>query len=107
MNDLTNAKPGDRLFIWSRYNKWLDVVDRVTPTGRVVLKNGTQFKPNGWKLGDKGFDMTQARLATDDDIAGINRGRLVDKLRRLNWEKLSADDLKAVAEIVAKYAEKP
>ena len=103
-DDLTNAKPGDTLYISNRWNKWLDKVDRVTPTGRVILKNGLQFNADGRKRGETDWDRTYARLATADDIAGINRNGLVTKLRHFGaWDKLTPDHLKLVVEIVDKY----
>lgn len=104
MTDLTEAKPGDTLCIYNRHTKWLDKIDRVTPTGRVILKNGSQFDPSGYKRGDSGWNRTQARIATEDDIADIYRAGLVSKIERFRaWDKLSADDLKAAAGLVAKY----
>jgi hypothetical protein len=103
MTELTGIKPGDTLFISNRWSKWLDKVDRITPTGRVILKNGTQFNPDGYQRGQTGWDRTSARPATNDDIAGINRSHLVQKLSRFQWDKLGAEDLKAVGEIAAKY----
>lgn len=99
---LENVKAGDVLCVMpTRDRNYLTTVDRVTPTGRVVTKAG-EFNPKGDKRGESGgWHYTRARVATADDIAGINRASLVDKLRRFPWDKLGADDLKRVGEIVA------
>lgn len=105
MNDLTGVKVGDKVFVWGGFdNGHIAVVDRVTPSGRVITKSG-EFNPNGLKRGDaQSWYPTQARLANEDDIAGIYRLGLVRQLTEFqHWDKLSADDLKAVSEIVAKY----
>lgn len=100
MTDLSTAKPGDLLYIWGRMNQRLDKVDRITPTGRVVLKNGEQFNADGSRRGDGPYSCVSARVATEDDIAGIYRANLVNKLRHFPWDKLKAADLKTVGEIV-------
>lgn len=105
IGDLTGAKVGDKLFVKSgHYDKGSIVtVDRITPTGRIVTKHG-EFNPNGRKRGSDGWQSTWARLATEDDVAGIFRLGLVSKIERFRaWDKLSADDLKTVSEIVSKY----
>ena len=107
MTDLANVKAGDKLFVKSgHYDKGrIIVADRITPTGRVITKHG-EFNPNGRKRGDSGWDSTWARPATEDDIAGIYRHGLVQKLAAFRlWDKLSAEDLKTVSALIAKYAD--
>jgi hypothetical protein len=101
VTDLTAAKPGDTLFIYTRWKKWIAKVDRVTPTGRVILQNGTQFNPNGDKRGESGWDRAHARIASDDDLASINRDALVRKLTHFPWHKLDAENLKKIGTIIA------
>lgn len=109
MSDLSSVKIGDKLFVQgvSYVPGYITTVARVTPTGRVITKHG-EFNPNGYKRGEKGvLGRHRARPATEDDIAGIYRAGLVSRLERFRlWDKLSADDLKAVAGIVAKYEAK-
>lgn len=105
MSDLTGVQVGDQLLVTNRsYGKgYIVTAERITPTGRVITKSG-EFNPNGRKRGDTGWHSTWARKATEDDIAGIYRYGLVSKLERFRaWDKLSADDLKAASEIIAKY----
>lgn len=104
-NNLEGVKVGDKLYVKSgHYDKGhIVTADRVTPTGRVITKSG-EFNPNGRKRGEPDWQRTWARPATEDDIAGIYRNRLVQKLTEFReWDKLSADDLKAASEIIAKY----
>lgn len=105
MGDLAGVRVGDKLFIKSgHYDRGrIEAVDRVTPSGRVITKSG-EFNPNGRKRGDSGWQSALARLATEDDVAGIRRHNLVQELEKFRlWDKLSADDLKAASEIIAKY----
>jgi hypothetical protein len=105
-DDLSGAKVGDQLFVTGRFDRGhLTTVDRITPTGRVVTKSG-EFNPDGSKRGDTGWHRQHARLATADDIAGINRYNLTRKLEMFRaWDKLSPDDLKAVSDIVKKHSD--
>jgi hypothetical protein len=104
VSDLAGVKVGDKLFVTSRmYGSAGRIVrvGRITPSGRVITTVG-EFNPNGRMRGAEMW----ARPATYDDIASLNRYRLVQKLERFQlWDNLSADDLRAVSEIVAKYAE--
>jgi hypothetical protein len=105
VTDLNGVKAGDSLFIKTgNYDKGRIVrVDRVTPTGRVIA-GGSEFNPNGRKRGSRGWDSTWARLASEDDIAGIYRHGLVRNLEQFRqWEKMSPEDLKAASALVDKY----
>lgn len=106
---LAGVKPGDKLFVKAGIHDSGSIVtaDRVTPSGRVITAVG-EFNPDGYRRGDSSWSRSFARRATEDDIAGVNRYRLAQKLASFRlWEKLSADDLKAAAEIIAKYEVKP
>ena len=104
MTHLEGVKLGDRLFVKSRYDKGrIEIVDRITPTGRVVTKSG-EFNPDGARRGGGRWNGALARKATDVDIASIHRERLIRKLAEFKlWERLSADDLKTATDIIAKY----
>lgn len=100
------AKVGDKLFVkGGSYDKGhIEVVERVTPTGRIITMHA-QYNPDGLRRGDSGsWTRTRARIATEDDLAGIYRFGLVSKIENFkNWNKLSAEDLVAAADLVAKY----
>lgn len=105
MNDPIQVAPGDKLFVsGGPYDKGhIEVVMRLTKTGRIVTEHH-QYDPDGRRRGDTGWHRSRARKATEDDLAGIFRLGLVSKIERFRrWDKLSADDLKAAAEIVSKY----
>lgn len=81
MADLLGLKVGDKLFVKrGHYDKGSIVaVDRITPTGRVITRRG-EFNPNGRLRGGSGYMSEWARPATEDDIEGIYRHGLVEKL---------------------------
>lgn len=100
MYDLSGVKVGDKLLIKSYGSGRIEVAERITPTGRVITKTGT-FTPNGRLMGDSStWHRTYAKVATEDDVAGIFRIGLVDKFRRFDWNKLSAEDLKTINKII-------
>ena len=104
MNDLSDVTVGTELFVTRGYQQnWIEKVERITPTGRVITKTGT-YDRDGYLRGERNYwTQARARIATKDDIAGIYRLGLVSKLKGVDWNKLSADDLKAVSEITSKY----
>lgn len=105
MDDLSEVKVGDKLFVkGSGYDKGhLEIVERITPTGRVITKH-SKYDKSGRRIGDTGYFRARASKATEDDIAGIYRLGLVNKIEQFRrWDKLSAEDLKTTAELVAKY----
>lgn len=81
MSDLSDVKPGDKLFIKSgHYDRGhIEDVERITPTGRVIVKRGT-FERSGRLRGGNSWCSTYARPATEDDIAGNYRYGLVSKI---------------------------
>ena len=108
MSDLSQVQVGTRLFVTvGHYDRGrIELVERITPTGRIVTKSGT-YERSGYRRGGNSWSRGYARVATEDDIAGIYRYGLVERMKSFNWNKLSADDLKAVDEVVAKYKERP
>jgi len=79
MGDLSEVTIGDLLFVkGSHYDKGrLEIVERVTPSGRVITKAG-QYDPSGRMRGQRGWQSRWARLATA--AANETRRRLDDRL---------------------------
>jgi len=101
---------GDSLCIRNRLGASRIVsAERVTPTQMVVTKVGV-FNKDGTLRGERDtwWNRTRATPATEDDIAGIYRAGIVLKVEEFRgWDKLSADDLKAVGALVDRYSLKP
>lgn len=103
MSDLTGVKVGDKVFV-SRggYDRGhITTVKKITPSGRVITVNGSVYNQDGYRRGEtSAWHRTFARVATEDDIAGIYRYSLVEKFKSFDWNKCSAEDLKTINEIV-------
>lgn len=104
MGDLSGVKVGDKLCIRrSHYQpSTIEIVERVTPTGRVITKSGA-FERSGYMRGGDSWSRPYAWLATEDDIAGVHRYGLVSTFKQFDWNRLTAEDLKAVDVIVKRY----
>lgn len=106
MADLHGVKVGDKLYITKGCygGGFIEAIDRITPSGRVVTRTGT-FDQSGYLRGEtSSWYRTKARVATEDDAAGIYRIGLVDKFKSFDWNKCSAEDLKSIAVFVNKYS---
>lgn len=106
MDDLSQAKVGDLLFIAGRFGGVgrLLKIERITLKGRVITKH-SEFDPSGRLRGARGYDVAWARLATPEDIKTIKRAQTVSILESFCWDKLTEDDLDAVHAIANKYNE--
>lgn len=105
-NDLSKATVGTLLRIVRGIHDdtFLERVERVTPSGLVVTKSAT-FRVDGvQRQHGSVLDRCRARIATEEDIADVRRNRLIRHLRNFAWEKLSAEHLKVVGEIVKRYS---
>jgi hypothetical protein len=99
---LSGVKVNDKLFVQAARSSRIEPVLRITPTGRVITQSGT-FDVHGYLRGQRRpWAVTRARLATEDNIAGVDRVTVVQKLSHFDWGKLNADDLKAIWAIASK-----
>lgn len=100
---LANVKPGDALLISDRFGQQIGVVDRITPSGRVIIKKYT-FNPDGWLRGNNVWNPRSARPATAEDMARLARRDKITKVRDFrSWEKLTHDELATISEIIGRY----
>ncbi len=64
-----SLKAGDKVAIyespWHDQEIYTALVERITPTGRIVLRMGSTFKPNGFKYGDKVYARRYVRKPRD------------------------------------------
>ena len=86
---IKNLKPGDQVVVNGKY---LKLVERVTPSGRVVV-GGDTFNPDGWKRGDKdAWNHTYISEATPEAVQRIKDTEtvgeamhLADRVSRMNY----------------------
>lgn len=64
--DLDGVKVGDKLVAQGRYGLMVGTVQRITPTGFMVLMDGTRVTPRGYS-GDE-WSAKRWRVPTEDDL---------------------------------------
>lgn len=102
---IASLKPGDLVCTNKKPYTPIEVI-RVTPTGRVVLANGSQFDPDGTMRGERGktwYGHSQPTRLERGDPASI-LSRMVHaariKLKWFDWGKLSDDVVLELAETI-------
>lgn len=96
---LDNVKVGDRLFVSNGLTEGIEVVERLTQT-LVITKYHRFKKQSGKRQGDERWCALYARLATDEDIAMINRMRMIRKCENINFQLLTNSQLDQILKIV-------
>ena len=95
-------KPGDEVIVdgsngWDKYNYKIEKVKKITPTGRVTLENGTQFKPNGYEYGKSGYYTRNIREATPESRDIAKRKSLLLEIKFESFAgKLSVEQLETL-----------
>lgn len=97
--ELDNAKVGDRLFVSNGLAEGIEVVERLTQT-LVITKYHRFKKQSGKGQGDERWCALYARLATDEDVAMINRMRMIRKCENIDFQLLPNSQLEQILEIV-------
>lgn len=101
---LNNLKYGDEVVVISEgaftaSRSKIARVSRTTAT-QIILDSGTRFrKADGRRVGADSFSTLSLARPTEELRAEICKSALVEKLRRVTWEKMSADTLTKVWEI--------
>ena len=80
-------------------NYVIDKIIKITPSGRIKTQTGKEFNNTGEIRGSNGSWFCLEPV-TKEIVDFIERRRLVFKLREVKFEKLSAEQLRAVYEIV-------
>lgn len=105
---LASLKACDQVAISHRYAGYkLYEVAKRTPSGRIVLTNGNQYKPNGYKMGDYSENLQEA---TPEVLASIQRDKLIsavygelDKISNINVvKKMSNERLEELLAVLRK-----
>jgi hypothetical protein len=106
MADLSSVRPGDKLYIKSGHYDVgrIGIVDRVTPTGRIISGSNT-FEKNGRLRGQEGWTRTWAEVATQTHFDKIEQAFLADKVRGTHWPAQPLAVLRQVLAILAQAGE--
>lgn len=91
-NWIKELKAGDKVFVVGNYGKSLEVVQEITPTGRVVV-NGRQYinGTNGLSI----WDILRLEQATDDKISVYKRTQFTQKVFREMEQKRTISYIQA------------
>jgi hypothetical protein len=104
-----NLKPGDVVFRQSGIGSALtkDSVDRITPSGIVVLKSGARYREVNRAVGANQWDWSGLREATVETVADYEKQRRKNvawnsvKWAEQNIQKMSDTDLRRLIEVIS------
>lgn len=101
MDWLKNLKPGDEIVVdqsnnWDRHKYKIEKVEKITPTGRIKLSDGSQYDPSGKRIGS--YDRPLKQI-TPEILDIIERRKLISQLEFDKFKGLlSADRLRVLLE---------
>lgn len=95
---IKNLVVGQKIAIMGYSSPRLDEVVRITPTGRIKTKNGTQFDNTGREMGSswhREYIMTDEEYNTwiANKSEKDKRRELIKEITNVNFEKLSLETL--------------
>lgn len=97
--NLDNAKVGDKLFVYNRMDRNIEIVERITQT-LVITKYHRFAKNSGKKQGGDHLNALYARLATDEDMAMVKREQMIHKCENINFKLLFDSQLEEILKII-------
>lgn len=76
----------------------ISAVERITPSGQILLAAGTRFTPQGREIGSSGRYSRWLREPTDEVREEVRRADLVASLRSplYRWEDLPTETLERI-----------
>lgn len=103
-----NVQVGDKVIWENRYHKRVTTVTRITPTGRIRVKDSdSQFDNYGQQLGNKSlWDFESIREYDEEEYNRMKDEALIRKAMNLmhnaKVSELSVEDAKAIISILTK-----
>lgn len=97
------VKPGDELAVQGGYTNYtyrIVKVKRVTPSGQIVLENGSRFDNRGFPIASSKYDMDQLCLITPEIRYIIKRTTRLSYLKLIAWDKVSDELLDEVVQVL-------
>jgi len=104
---LREVKVGDKIAVeYGQYgtgNYRIDKVDKITPTGRIVIENRT-YDPEGQEMGKSNSYSRSYKLypITQKVIDFIRTEKLLYEIKNTNWNTLNLEQLEAISKILQK-----
>lgn len=104
MNEwIKDLKPGDKVIVSSRYSESIKTVDRVTPSGRIVI-GAITFNNDG---GERGRDIWIAKMlreATESELRRVHEKNTIQKaaniMRTASNKTITYDQAVAIIKIL-------
>lgn len=101
MNNLENAKVGDRLIVTTQWTKQLLTVEKVHKN--FVISGNYKFrKRTGTIVTSDCWNTATAKIATKEDIDAFKKEVMVKQCRNIIFENLSDSQLEQILEIACK-----
>lgn len=97
---LGSLKPGDEVIVSSRHYEDIRLVERITPTGRIVVNVGgmstREFNADGWQRGGDSYGRSHIVEPTQERRDKIEQRTLVERLGRVKWGELPLETLRTI-----------
>lgn len=95
---MKNFKVGDCVFIRDHSSSHLGKIERVTPTGQIVV-DGLRFDKNGHETGNKGIFARAIYAASDEQIEEYKKDEFIKRIlftmrdiKKINYEQAQKID---------------
>ena len=98
---LQSLSIGDEVVFQSRYDNRIEKVTKVTPTQIVVGKSRFK-KSSGYEIGGSRWSILHLVKPTEEIRGGIEHARLADRLKNMDFKKLSLDRLREIYSVATK-----
>lgn len=99
---LAGLKPGDKVAYQPSPHgpERIDRVEKITPTGRIVLQSGRRFTANGIGIVGGAWGKPGLKPVTPDVLDRIITARRRAAIETVRWDGVPADVIDAVLEIL-------
>lgn len=102
---ISDLKIGDKVFIYNRFNKSLDEVERITKTQIVLKRSQSKFRIiNGSSVGGDSWSTTHIEYADDEAVQKFRKElykkTLIKKIQQEDLKDKSVEDLEKICEIL-------
>lgn len=103
MPELADLKAGDEVAIehgYSNISYRIVKIEKVTPSGQIVVQSGLRFSSDGVELGANKFRRDRLYPITDKIRASIQRDSDISYIQRVHWKTVNNDQLTRIVAIL-------